>query len=46
MEVLIALLIAVATYFVAGLLVPAPWPLVLAVIAALVYVFGAPQLRR
>lgn len=46
MEVLIGLLIAVVVYFVAGLIVPAPWPLVLAIVAALVYVFGMPQLRR
>ena len=46
MEVLIALLIAVVTYFVAGLIVPAPWPLILAIIAVLVYVFGVPAVRR
>ena len=46
MEILIALLVAVVVYLLAGLLFPAPWPLVLAIVAVVAYLFGIPSIRR
>lgn len=46
MEILIALLVAVVVYLLAGLLFSAPWPLVLSIVAFAAYLFGMPSIRR